>query len=142
MRSDILVTGASGDPLLAVEVKARRGVSGDWAAQLRRNLNAHGSTMRPRFFVIVTSDESYLWRESEHDPVSVVRPDAVAATADLLGSDVTGVEGRALELRTSSWLHGLTLSGASAVHPKAHPFVIDTGLADALKGAAVDFQVA
>lgn len=142
MRPDIVVTGASGDPLLAVEVKARRGVTRQWAAQLRRNLNAHGASLQPRYFVILTTDEAYLWHEAEHEPLSVVEPDAVVATSDLLGTDVSGVEGRALELQASSWLHGLTLDQISEIPERSRGFTVDTGLADALKGAAVNFEVA
>jgi hypothetical protein len=142
MRPDILVTGAPGVPLLAVEVKARRGVGRQWAAQLRRNLNAHGPTIQPRFFMILTTDETYLWREADHDPLSIVPPDAEVATADLLEGDVAAIDGRALELQASAWLNGLTVAGFAETREPVRRFLIDTGLADALKGATVNFQVA
>lgn len=146
MQSDILVRDAAGEIVLAVEVKARRGVDEGWAAQLRRNLHAHGVAPRARFFMIVTADKTYLWRDREDPLIGSDLPDAVAATSELIGGELIGrgpLDGRALELLTSSWLTALTaVDDPVQLRETSRPFLVDTGLFDALRDAAVAFEVA
>lgn len=144
MRPDILVRDSSGEPVLAVEVKARRGVDQAWAAELRRNLRAHGASLPGRFFMIVTAEQAYLWRESDRPSTASELPEAVAATPDLMAG-VAGaerVDGHALEFLVSSWLAGVAASESpEQLSGPSRTFLVETGLYDELRGATVAFEV-
>lgn len=146
MRPDIVVHDSTHDVVLAVEVKARRGVDRVWAAQLRRNLHAHGARVAAAFFMILTTDETYLWRESGRPATDAEPPDAVVATSALIGNDLANgeaVDGRALELLASAWLSAVVAAESSAhLRESSRDFLVGTGLFEALRGAAVAFEVA
>lgn len=145
IRPDIVVRDGSGRAVLGVEVKARRGVDAGWAAQLRRNLLAHGAEFGATFFMIVTSTDAYLWRDEGGGEPMARPPDAEARLRELVGSDsVSGsLDGRTLELIVQSWLS----AAASAAEPSdlsksARDFLVGTGLFEILRGAAVEFEPA
>lgn len=149
MQPDILVRNANGDEVLAVEVKARRGVDSEWAQHLRRNLTAHGGYISPRFFMVITTDKAFLWRDlSDTDRLEVRAPDVTAPTRELLGDHLpaeTNLDGRALELVVSAWLNSVA---GSDIPPMATPpveaFLVGSGLHDALhrSGSSIAFEVA
>lgn len=146
MQADILVRDSAGAAVLAVEVKARRGVDAGWAADFRRNLYAHDLKPPARFFMVVTADETYLWKEQERSSLSYHLPDAVVSTSDLIGEEGTdgrALDGQALELLTSSWLTAVTAAeDPSWLLEGSRAFLVETGLFEALRGAAVAFEVA
>jgi len=139
MRPDILVRDAGGNAVLAVEVKARRGVDHEWAAQLRRNLSAHGTSVDAGFFMIVTTDEAFLWRDTDEDRLTVRPPDATIETRDLLGNELVSaptLDGRTLELVVAAWLKSIVAEeDITSVRPSVHRFLIASGLLDALRGS-------
>jgi hypothetical protein len=65
MRVDYCLYNSRGDLVAAVEAKRQAGTSEKWAAQFRRNLLAHQVLMRAPFFLIVTSDRIYLWKQPD-----------------------------------------------------------------------------
>lgn len=147
MRPDIVVRDAAGNAVLAVEVKARRGVDRDWAAGLRRNLQAHGAQVAADYFMILTADDVYLWREHDDDDTLAIRPpDGEARTRDVLGDQVeeaSMTDGRTLELLASAWLTAVAETVDSSELPAAAgSFLVESGLHRALRGAAVAFEPA
>lgn len=142
MRPDIVVTASSGRPVLSVEVKARRGVDREWAAKLRRNLQAHGATPAAAYFMILTNEDAFLWLADGLNELKVTLPDAEARTEDLLGKDLSEVDGRGLEFHVSSWLASLASGDAGLPSDAARDFLVGTGLLTAMQGAHVDLQVA
>mgnify|MGYP003493472071 CR=1 FL=1 len=149
MRPDILVSDVNGGAILAVEVKARRGVDSKWAQHLRRNLSAHGAFVAPEYFMVVTTDEAFLWRDQEEaERLKVRPPDFTAPTRDLLGERLPSeghVDGRALELVVSAWLNSVAASeSVAAATPQVRAFVVGSGLHDALRasGNVIAFEVA
>lgn len=142
MRPDIVVTESSGRPVLLVEVKARRGVDREWAAKLRRNLQAHGTTPAAPYFMILTNEAAFLWLADGPDELEVTLPDAEARTKDLLGRDLSEVDGRGLEFHVTSWLASLARGDSGVQSEAARDFLVGTGLVAAMQGAHVDLQVA
>jgi hypothetical protein len=146
MRPDIIVRDQMGEPVLSVEVKARQSVDGRWAAQLRRNLRAHGQRVPAKFFMIVTSDNAYLWHENHGDQLDARPPDAEAPLSDLLGEDASSAEiidGRTLELFVLSWLSAAAEAAElGELSESAQAFLIRSRLFEALRGAAVAFEPA
>ena len=71
MRADIVVHGPDGTPVAIVEVKNREELSADVAAVLRRNLVLHGLPASVPFFVLVSQEAGFLWKDGpQQDPGS------------------------------------------------------------------------
>lgn len=151
MQTDVAVRDSSGEPVVTVEVKARRGKDAAWAAQLRRNLLVHGLAPRSRYFLLVTPDQTYLWRDDAPRSLGASRaPDIVVETRNLLGAQLddlaTGLRslgGAALEHLVASWLAALIRASSVEDLPAAsRSFAINSGLFEAVRGADVRFSVA
>jgi hypothetical protein len=65
-RVDLMAYDVQGRPTLAVEVKNKRGTSRAWAAQLRRNMLAHGQLPETAFFLLALPDRFYLWKNTSN----------------------------------------------------------------------------
>ncbi len=143
-RPDIVVRDRFGGAVRAVEVKARRGVDESWAAQLRRNLRAHDLGLMAAYFMIVTSNDVYLWHQRQRDEDLTVRsPDASAGLRDLVGDTAAfgDLDGRTLELIVQSWLASVArLDDASELSTTARHLLVDSGLFDELHGSVVEFE--
>jgi hypothetical protein len=145
MRSDLAVTDPAGAKLLAVEVKALHGRDSEWAAKIRSNLRT-GDRDKPRFFMLVTPDQTYLWNETAEDEPHRL-PDASVPTleilSDTLREGVAGADGRALEFVVSAWLSSVVNASTLDELPQgARQFLQHTGLYEILRGGAVRFQAA
>jgi hypothetical protein len=128
-----------------VEVKARRGKDHAWAARLHRNMRADLGNWNG-FFLLITPQHTYLWRGHASADGSEPEADAVIDTSDLLPQDVSGEalsDGQALELLVSAWLSSLLATDSVGDVPEpAHRFLQETGLFDALRGGALEFEAA
>ncbi|HEX8674545.1 MAG TPA: hypothetical protein VF710_21780 [Longimicrobium sp.] len=67
-------------PVAAVQATSQRGTSAQWAGEFRRNLLMGGEIPPLGYFLIVTPDSIYLWKDSDVEPV-VRLPDAVIPAA-------------------------------------------------------------
>jgi len=141
-RQDFTVFNSAGELTLVVEVKARRGASPAWAAQLRRNLLAHGFVAKAKYFLLALPDQFYLWKEAGAEAAEVLPSHQIDA-ALLLGPyfERAGVPlenaGRgALELAVAAWLDGLLHEGGLPLDLRqAYPWLAD--LSDDLRGGRV-----
>lgn len=70
-RADLSLYDANGCLAAVAEVKNRTGTSGEWAAKNRRNLLAHGFGWGSGFFLLITPDRLYAWKDAGDDPVEV-----------------------------------------------------------------------
>jgi hypothetical protein len=150
VRPDIAVSNSAGHPILTVEVKARRGRDTDWAMQLWRNLRAHGLEPISKYFLLVTPDQTFLWRENPNDLAALHNPDVIVPTGDILGNlfgdlDATprSVDEAALEHLVASWLARIVHApSVEDLPPESRRFAEETGLYEALRGGDVKLQVA
>lgn len=100
-----------------IEVKAKRSTTSRWAAEFRRNLRDYDAFQHAPFFLIVTPDRVYLWREApEGAESSLVPPDCELDAKSLFQPYLQGtrvkleeISAPALELIVMSWLRDLTL---------------------------------
>ena len=69
--ADLALYDRSGRLAAVAEVKSRFGTSREWAAQTRRNILAHGAPSDADFFLLVTPDRLYLWKDAGTDPIGV-----------------------------------------------------------------------
>ena len=70
-RLDILIKDPDGYPIAVVELKNRQDLSRDVATEIRRNMLARGLPSRVPYFLLLSQDVGFLWKESK-----LVDPDA------------------------------------------------------------------
>jgi hypothetical protein len=142
LRSDFSVFDRTGEVKLVVEAKSRVGVSQQWAAQMRRNLLAHGMIPKAKYFLLALPDRFYLW-QGEEDPLSTALPtdeiDASKLLAPYLapaGLAPDAVSEGSLELVVGAWLWDfLRLEELPAELRDEHPRLAE--LHDELRGGHV-----
>ena len=148
-QADILVYGPDERLRLVVEVKNILGVSAEWAAQLRRNLLMHETLPNAPFFLIVTAEHLFVWKNKK-TLVEPEMPDYEINTAEVFASyidrfriSLVELSEPSLELVVISWIHDLIDSDFShqTTHFE-HNWVVDSGLYEALKHGSVITQVA
>jgi hypothetical protein len=146
LRTDIAVIDSAGEPTVLVEVKARRDMPSSWAAQLRRNLLAHGSLGRSKFFVLVTPDWIHVWRNQGAIEDLSRLPDFDVAAGPVFGPYVDAAElkpeslqGAAFELLVAEWLGDLARGATKRPEPT---WMIESGLGEAVAGGTVRLQIA
>ncbi len=70
-RADLALYDREGRLGAVAEVKNRPGNSPSWAAQTRRNILAHGALGRSDFFLLITPDRIYVWKDVGDEPIKV-----------------------------------------------------------------------
>jgi hypothetical protein len=60
---DFIAYDTDGSVVLLAEAKTQFGESEVWAAQLRRNMLAHGVLPRAKYFLIATPERMYGWKQ-------------------------------------------------------------------------------
>src|SRR6516164_7075471 len=63
-RWDLTAYNRDSQLVLVVEVKSKLDATPKWAAQLRRNILAHGTFPNAPYFLMVFPDRFYLWKRS------------------------------------------------------------------------------
>ncbi len=146
---DLAMFSSDGRLTAVAEVKNRWGTSGAWAAQLRRNILAHGGFPATDFFLMVTPDRLYLWERSGTQP-DVVEPaheiDArpiFAPYFERSGVDPRRVSGSAFELVVDAWLADLMRYDS----PHANEIAERNGLSDsgfpaAIRDGRIEYEAA
>jgi hypothetical protein len=139
MRHDILGFDRNGQIRLVAEVKNRRGVSSEWAKQLRRNILANGSSATGTFFLLLLPDQLYLWKPSAK-PDFDSEPDWHSSVPDWVGKH--GSSTSALEVSSFGWLSDLTrLTSPESLKGDADwEWATKSGLAESLRGGHVEIE--
>ena len=118
-RTDLALYNGNGRLTVVAEVKNRFGTSPTWAAKTRRNILAHGGQWESDFFLLVTPDRLYVWKDAGIDPIERL-PTYEADTGRIFAPyfedaciDPRQVSGQAFELVVAAWLSDLTRSSDS-----------------------------
>ncbi|HEX6903769.1 MAG TPA: hypothetical protein VF789_28925 [Thermoanaerobaculia bacterium] len=131
-----------------VEVKAKRGTSSAWAAEFRRNLLEYDAFRYAPFFLFVTPDRLYLWKDghgndAKADPVPPdYELDAYPLFAPYLEKTDLKLEqitSEAFELIVMSWLRDLMLQ-LRDIPSQAQ--LEDSGLSEAAKDGRITYPAA
>ncbi len=140
--ADIVVYDEFGQVVLLAEVKTpATTTSAQWAADVRRDITSQLRGFRPRYFLVVARDQSYLWTS----PAAESLPDVQLGTNELLGEYLRDVDATAatipdtaLELVVGIWLRDLTRGArrAAGVLPP------QLGLAAAAENGRIEFATA
>jgi hypothetical protein len=103
----------------AIKVRNKRGTSSEWAAEFRKNLLGHDAFRYAPFFLLVTPDRVYLWKEGPRPAggdSSPAPPDCEIDAKPLFQPYLEGtrvkledISSPAFELVLMSWLRDLIL---------------------------------
>jgi hypothetical protein len=140
--TNIIVYDRFGQILLLAEVRSAPHTTPEWATEIRQDVVRLMEGFLPRYFLVVSRDQSYLWL-SAADPKAT--PDVTLATEKVFSgylrnvdSSATAISGNALELIVGIWLRDLTRADARArsVLPP------DIDLAAAVQNGRMEFAAA
>jgi hypothetical protein len=152
LRADLALYDRYRQLVALVEVKSRPGTSKDWAAKFRRNILSHGDLGPIRYFLIVTPDWLFLWKQAERKPDGEPdgEPDYAIDVRSFLRPYLVGADpseellpGPAFELVVGSWLADLMSSRErSPGGAEARTQLVESGLVDAIEGGRVKYDLA
>lgn len=143
---DLLLYDRENRLVAAVDIRARRGTSREWAAELRRNLLQHEGYRGARYFLVVALDRIYLWLQADTAPdltLPEYEVEAEPVFAPLLAGtrlDLRKLDRGTFELLVSSWLNTLVHSRSDA--SKAQAWLEESGLLDAVRKGRLYDQAA
>lgn len=134
--TDLLVTNRKQQPVLAVEIKKNVGVTTEWAIKLRRNLLTHGFYYTSPFFLLVTPDKFFLWKNQPAN-FDLIKPDYIIDAKPILekyilstGLTIDEINSREFELIVSAWIGDLLSIQDLEDFPD---WMTESGLAEAMK---------
>jgi len=112
MQPDFMLYDENNNLVLVGEVRATKNQDQDWAAKLRRNLVAHGFLPAAPFFLLVSPEFVYLWKDAFS--TEQVNPHFVSDTTSLLkpylsryDGDTSRLSESGLELAVHAWLNDI-----------------------------------
>ncbi|MBI4470507.1 MAG: hypothetical protein HY650_14415 [Acidobacteria bacterium] len=148
LRADLVLYDRHGQLAAVAEIKNKLGTSRQWAALLRRNILAHGGFRSVNFFLLVTPDRLYLWKEVGEESIPVEPTYEVDAHPLLepyftnAGIDPTNISGRAFELVVAAWLADLIRSEGSFDNlPGEDSWLVESGFLAAVKNGRIEYEV-
>ncbi|GEM_PF-674354 len=138
------IAGYSSDKrmLLAVQVKTIRGTSPDWAVHFRRNLLSHPFLPDATYFLIVTPDAIYLWKNNAPPDAlpdyAIDGKEMLEAFANKLSLSLEGMSIYGFEMLVATWLQDLIFSDLSpeTADPSLQ-WLFESGLYAAMKNGLV-----
>jgi hypothetical protein len=147
-RADLVLYDRNGQLTAIVEVKNKLGTSREWAAQLRRNILAHGEYYCADFFLLVTPDRLYLWKNAGTTPV-LVSPMYEVDTQPIFapyfksaGIDPRHASGHAFELVVTAWLGDLVRSGERPEKlTNGQRWLVESGFLTAVRDGRIEYEV-
>ena len=147
--ADILVFDKNGQLALIVEVKSKRETSTDWAAQMRRNMYAHGLLPPAPFFLLALPDRFYLWKNTDKllesvEPTFKIDPTAfLKPYYDNSGISPSSITGKSFDLIVVSWLNQILRADAPQYLQNTNQdWIISSGLFDRLIGGHLELETA
>lgn len=144
---DIIVYDETHRPAVAVEVKSLRHKSAEWATQFGQNLMADDQAERPRFLLMILSDNLYLWQINPFNKTLIDPPyiaDAQTVFAPYikrLSFTLDQLSGSSLEMIVAAWLDNVIYTPATEL-PASQSWLVETGLHSAIYGGKVALGVA
>ncbi len=148
-RVDIALYARNGQLTVVVEIKNSLGTSRTWATQTRRNILAHGGSCDVIYFLIVTPDRLYLWKNAGTNPAQI--PPTYEADMQLefapyfesAGLDPNHIRGHAFDLLVGAWLSDVTRSEkVTGESTNDRGWLTKSGFREAVKDGRIKFDTA
>lgn len=138
--ADILIRDVQGNTIAIVEVKNIQNLSRGEAMQLRHNLAEFGVPFQAPFYLLVSQDTGFLWKDSSIEnldmpPMYEFPMDNVVARYSH-GNAGERLYGAVFEIFALRWLNGLT-SRPSAIDKEPEKTLALSGFIYAIQGADV-----
>lgn len=147
LRADLALYDGNGRLTAVAEVKNRFGTSTEWAARTRRNILAHGGYWRSDFFLLITPDRLYVWKDAGTDPTEQLPTYELdlgpifAPYFENAGLDPRQVSGQAFELLVGAWLSDLTRSSnASNQWSRDQDWLDRSGFRSAVRDGRIEYE--
>ena len=148
-RADLTLYNRDGQLIAVVEVKNKLGTSALWAAQLRSNILAHGGFQNVPYFLLITPDRIYLWKDAGTDPVTI-SPTCEKAAQDIFSPyfdksaiEPSEVSGAAFELIVAAWLENLVRAANKPEELTGEAdWLAAPGLLSAIQDGRLEYEVA
>ncbi len=148
-RVDIALYARNGQLTVVVEIKNILGTSRTWATQTRRNILAHGGSCDVIYFLIVTPDRLYLWKNAGTNPAQIPPTYEVDMQLEFApyfksaGLEPNHIRGHAFELLVGAWLSDVTRSGkATGQFDNECSWLNKSGFRAAVKDGRIKFDAA
>ncbi len=148
-QNDVVAYDAAGQLVLVVEVKTRRGTTGEWAAATRQLLLRDELVANAPYFLLALPDRFYLW--VNHPKDDLIAPDYSIDPLPFLNpyfgmSGIPGyLTGIDFEMIVKGWLATLTWATKSddlpATSAASGDWLIKSGLFDAMKQGQLTSEV-
>jgi len=145
--ADVAAYDKDGQLALVVEAKSRLHTTADWAAQMRRNLFAHGIVPKSSYFMLAMPDTLYLWRGKEMGaepakPDYVISPEPLFRRyLDSVNVNTLKLSEQSLEILVNSWISDLIQSGLPDGLPEPQRTILaESGLVDAIRGGRIAIE--
>lgn len=145
-RADLTLYDSSGRLTAAAEIKNKLGTSSEWAAKTRRNLLAHSGISGADFFLLVTPDRLYVWKEAGANPVETPpthEADAEPIFAPYFKSAGIGpdqVSSHAFELVVTTWIGDIIRSSELEEENVGHEsWFAKSGFRSAIKNSRIEY---
>lgn len=143
-KTDILVKDPNGAPIAVIEVKSRENLSRYIAAALRRNMIAHGLLTDVKYFLLVSQDKGFLWKNGGQAPIDSP-PTYEFSMSEVVRKYLAKMQSKErlkeaqLELLVFQWLNDLLESERK---PRKEPgtTLARSGFLDALKGGQITVE--
>lgn len=145
--ADLVLYDLHGRLTAVVEVKSKMGTSNDWAAMTRRNILAHGDTGGADFFLLVTPDRLYVWKDAGIEPVPVLPTHYADTTTEFApyfegaGVSAKRISGQAFELVVGAWLGDVMRSARRADdNTDTQRTLAASGLETAVRDGRIEYE--
>lgn len=147
--ADLTLYDREGRLIAVAEVKSKQGTSREWAAQLRRNLLTHGGHYQADFFLLVTPDRLYLWKNAGTAP-TLVQPTYEIDAQPLFvpyferaGVNPGNISGPAFELVVAAWLGDLVRSEErQETFTNGQRWLVESGFLPAVRDGRITYEEA
>ena len=148
MLADLAIYDRSGKLAAVAEIKRRLGTSCDWAAKTRRNLLAHASLCNAGYFLLITPDRLYLWKDAGMESDQVPPTHEAEMQSEFAryfvdaGIDPGDVSGHAFELLVGAWFSEMLRSeGEAKDFAENRKWIAESGLLSAVKDGRIEYEV-
>ena len=146
-RADLALFDSHGRLTAVVEVKSKMGTSIEWAKFTRRNILARWETDGVGFFLLVTPDRLYMWKDSGTGLGPVPPTHNADTTAEFApyfkgaGVSPNHISGHAFELVVGAWLGDVMRSARRADESTdAQRILVESGLDTAVRDGRIEYE--
>jgi len=140
MLGDISIRSRDGTQIAVVELKNPRNLTGEAARLYRRNMIVHGALPQTHFFLLLSQDVGYLWKDARLEPLDAP-PTVEFSMVSVIERYLTVPHGHRLieielEIVIVQWLGDLA-AGLELPTQEPDKTLAAVGFVGAIRGASV-----